>query len=180
MPTDIGGFAGSLKNGLNDVLPRHSAKLTAIATAARDQVASVHNSTAYDQDGAPGGEFFGMEAGRLVVKITDPRKVAASDGYTVDPSGGPVTRNVGGAKAAQIAGLATATGGPDDLNRQTVVALGVEAQAAGRRVDIQANILAQVDAARESEAGVNLDAEMTNMLAFQRAYEGAARLGLSR
>ena len=53
--------------------------------------------------------------------------------------------------------------------------LGVDAQAANRRVDIQADILGQVDAAREAESGVNLDEEMTNMLAYQRAYEGAAR-----
>ena len=81
----------------------------------------------------------------------------------------------GGAKAAQLAELATAKGGADELYRRTVVALGVEAQAAGRRVEIQDNILGQIDAARESESGVNLDEEMTNMLAFQKAYEGAAR-----
>jgi flagellar hook-associated protein 1 FlgK len=56
-----------------------------------------------------------------------------------------------------------------------VVALGVEAQAAGRRVEIQDNILGQIDAARESESGVSLDEEMTTMLAFQKAYEGSAR-----
>ncbi len=42
-------------------------------------------------------------------------------------------------------------------------------------MEIQDNILAQVDAARESESGVSLDEEMTSMLAFQKAYEGAAR-----
>jgi flagellar hook-associated protein FlgK len=174
-PTEVGGLAGGLRNGLNDVLPRYHAKLSAIASAVTEKVAGVHEEAAYDQDGAPGGAFFAMESGRLALKITDPRKVAASDGRSVDPSSGTVSGDVGGAKAAQIAALATAPGGPDDLNRQVVVALGVEAQAAGRRVDIQSNILAQIDAARESEAGVNLDEEMTNMLAFQRAYEGAAR-----
>ena len=66
-------------------------------------------------------------------------------------------------------------GGPDQAYRALVVTLGVEAQTANRSVDVQAAILGQVDAARESDAGVNLDEEMTNMLAYQRAYEGAAR-----
>jgi flagellar hook-associated protein 1 FlgK len=59
--------------------------------------------------------------------------------------------------------------------RGLVVQLGVEAQTANRRTDIQRGILAQVDSAREAQSGVNMDEEMTNMLAFQRAYEGAAR-----
>jgi flagellar hook-associated protein 1 FlgK len=34
----------------------------------------------------------------------------------------------------------------------------------------------QVDAARESVSGVNLDEEMTNMMSFQHAYSAAARM----
>ena len=37
-------------------------------------------------------------------------------------------------------------------------------------------VSSQVDASRESVAGVNLDEEMTNMLQFQHAYSAAARL----
>ena len=50
-----------------------------------------------------------------------------------------------------------------------------DVQSPGRRLEIQDNILGQVDAAREAESGVSLDEEMTTMLAFQKAYEGAAR-----
>jgi flagellar hook-associated protein 1 FlgK len=71
--------------------------------------------------------------------------------------------------------MALRDGGPDELYRGLIVELGVEAQTANRRVDIQSEITRQVDAARDSEAGVNLDEEMTSMLAYQRAYEGAAR-----
>jgi flagellar hook-associated protein 1 len=166
----VGGSAGSLTRGLNDVLPRYRGQLTGVGAAVRDQVNAVH-TTAFDQAGSPGQPFFTSTAvGRLVVAVTDPTKVAASTS-----AGTFGTGDRGGAKAAQLAELATAKGGADELYRRTVVALGVEAQAAGRRVEIQDNILAQVDAARESESGVNLDEEMTTMLAFQKAYEGAAR-----
>jgi flagellar hook-associated protein 1 FlgK len=36
-------------------------------------------------------------------------------------------------------------------------------------------ITTQVDAARESTAGVDLDEEMTNMIQYQQAYNAAAR-----
>jgi flagellar hook-associated protein FlgK len=45
-----------------------------------------------------------------------------------------------------------------------------------RNLGIQQVISTQVDAARESVAGVNLDEEMTNMLSYQHAYSAAARL----
>jgi flagellar hook-associated protein 1 FlgK len=172
-PAKVGGAAGSLQHGLNDVLPRYSGQLRSMAVGVSEQVNAVH-TLAYDQDGQDGAPFFRIEGDRLVVQVLDPRKVAASASYAVNDDG---TRrgDRGGARAAQLAELSTTTGGPDDLYRKTVVGLGVEAQAAGRRVDIQTSILAQVDASREAQAGVNLDEEMTNMLAFQRAYEGAAR-----
>ena len=166
----VGGAAGSMLKGLNDVLPRYRSQLTGIADTVRRQVDAVHNTEAFDQTGAPGESFFVMTDGRFAVNVTDPAKVAASSS-----AGTGGTGDRGGAKAAQLAELSTAKGGADEVYRRTVVALGVEAQAAGRRVEIQDNILGQIDAARESESGVSLDEEMTNMLAFQKAYEGAAR-----
>jgi len=49
-------------------------------------------------------------------------------------------------------------------------------QAINRRVDTQGVITTQVDTARKAASGVSLDEEMTNMLAFQRAYEASSRL----
>ncbi|MFC7479780.1 flagellar basal body rod C-terminal domain-containing protein [Luedemannella flava] len=34
----------------------------------------------------------------------------------------------------------------------------------------------EIDVARSSQSGVNLDEEMTNLLAYQRAYEAASRV----
>jgi len=166
----VGGAAGSLLKGLNDVLPRYRAQLTDVAERVRTQVDAVHDAQAFDQQGAPGEHFFVITDGRLVVNVSDPARIAASASPGTDGTG-----DRGGTKAAQLAELSSAKGGADELYRRTVVALGVEAQAAGRRVEIQDDILAQVDAAREAESGVSLDEEMTNLLAFQKAYEGAAR-----
>lgn len=54
--------------------------------------------------------------------------------------------------------------------------MGSRSQAAGRRVDAQAVVIRDVVAARESASGVDIDEELTNMVMFQRAYEGAARM----
>jgi flagellar hook-associated protein 1 FlgK len=56
------------------------------------------------------------------------------------------------------------------------VALAVVAQTAARRADMQSEVTTEVDAARESGSGVNIDEEMTNLLAYQRAYEAASRM----
>ena len=47
---------------------------------------------------------------------------------------------------------------------------------ATRDLQMQTVISTQVDAARESVSGVNLDEEMTTMMSFQHAYSAAARL----
>jgi flagellar hook-associated protein FlgK len=47
---------------------------------------------------------------------------------------------------------------------------------ASRNLDIQSVISTQVDSARDSVAGVNIDEEMTNMLSYQHAYAAAGRL----
>jgi flagellar hook-associated protein 1 FlgK len=176
-PVTAGGSVGGLVQGANDVLPRYRDQLSALSGTLLTQVNGIHGD-GFDQNGDPGGAFYAASPeGRLTLAFTDPAKVAASDSaetYT-DPETGEVSGNRSGANAARLAELSGASGGPEELYRQTVVGLGVEAQTANRRVDIQSNILSQIDAAREAEAGVNLDEEMTSMLAYQRAYEGAAR-----
>ena len=166
----VGGASGGMLNGLNDVMPRYRDGLDAIAVNLRDKVNAQH-AAGFDQEGVAGTDVFtGTSAANLAVVISDPRRVAASSSAGVTGTG-----DLGGSNAASMAELANVQDGPDVAYRQLIVQLGVEAQTANRRVDIQADILGQIDAAREADAGVSLDEEMTNMLAYQRAYEGAAR-----
>ncbi len=166
----VGGSVGGMLHGLNDVMPRYRNGLDDIAASLRDKVNAQH-AKGFDQDGVAGTAVFtGDSAATIALALTDPRRVAASSS-----AGAGGTGDNGGTNAADMAELAGAPTGPDVSYRQLIVKLGVEAQSANRRVDIQADILGQIDAAREAEAGVNLDEEMTNMLAYQRAYEGAAR-----
>ena len=164
-PAGVAGAAGGLLAGVNDVIPRYRDGLAAVAQQVADDVNALHR-TGYALDGSTGRDFFVTDlSGRFVVNpdiVADPRLVAAS-------ASAGATRD--GSLAQQIAELT----GVGDTYQRLVVGLGVETQAANRRVDVQGSIVEHVDAARESAAGVNLDEEMASMLQFQHAYDAAAR-----
>jgi flagellar hook-associated protein 1 FlgK len=164
-PAGVSGTAGGMLSAVNDVIPRYRTGLAAVAQQLASDVNAVHH-TGYALDGSPGLDFFTTDpSGQVVVNPAidaDPSLVAASG------SAG-ATRD--GSVAQQIAELT----GVGDRYQQLVVNLGVESQAVNRRVDVQASIVQNVDAAREATSGVNLDEEMTNMLQFQHAYDAASR-----
>jgi flagellar hook-associated protein 1 FlgK len=177
------GTVNALVLGVNDTIPRYSQQLDALALRLRDLVNGVHGE-GQDLDGAVGGDFFegtGASDIRLAANVAgQPRKLAAAA-----PGGGTADS----ANALRLAALADhrdaplapgdpaylAGDGPDLMYRSLIVGLGVENQAVNRRSEIQFEITRQVDAARDAQAGVNLDEEMTNMLSYQRAYDAAAR-----
>lgn len=165
-PARASGEIGGLLSSVNEIIPRYRAGMSDLADQLRADVNAIHQ-LGYDKGGVIGGEFFTDNPPDLLTVsgaiVADPGLIAAS----AVPGGGR-----DGAQAAKLAELT----GADIRYRDLVVTLGVESQSAHRRVDIQAAITAQIDAAREAEAGVNLDEEMTNMLAFQHAYDAAARL----
>jgi flagellar hook-associated protein FlgK len=169
----VGGTAGGQLTALTDVLPRYRDELDDLAAQLADTLNAVHQAGT-DLTGAAGGPLLGSTSGpvgaaTLVLLVTDPDRLAAAS-----TAPGTVTFDNGNALA--LAALRQQPGGPDATYRRTIVELGVESTVAGRDLDIQSVITAQVDAARDSVAGVDLDEEMTNMLSFQHAYAAAARL----
>lgn len=159
----VGGRAQGLLETNNDIVPAQRAELQAVAQRVHDDVNAIH-VTGFDQSGAAGVPFFQMGPTGISVNPVvagDPTRIAASS------SPGAIDGSVAQQLAAQD--------GPDGLYREMVVRLGVAAQTTNRRVEVQDAIVQQLDAARESEAGVNIDEEMTNLVSFQHAYSAAAR-----
>ena len=178
-----GGTVTGLLKGINDVIPRYLAQLDGVALRTMEMVNGAH-AEGQDLDGTPGEDFF-TGTGAADIRLSDavlgnPRGVAAAaiGGGTADGSnalrlaalGSHRDRPLDPSDPAYLAG-----DGPDLLYRSLIVGMGVETEAVNRRADIQYEITRQMDAARDAQAGVNLDEEMTNMLAYQRAYEAAAR-----
>jgi len=170
-----GGTAEGQLNSLNTIIPSYRQALDATAVSLATSLNTAH-AAGFDLNGAAGTPLLGslsgpITAASLTVLVTDPKKVAAS---SVGPTAGVPALDHGNADA--IAQLRQSTTGTDANYRKMIVELGVQAAVAGRNVDIQAVITTQVDSARESVAGVNIDEEMTNMLSFQHAYSAAGRL----
>ncbi len=176
-----GSAAGNL-SALKSTLPTYRERLDKVANNVGTAVNSVH-AAGYDLDGAAGGDFFGdavvgppFFAASIRVALTDPRKIAASDvAPTTDPATGAPVPNLGEGNAEAIALLGNAPGGVNHVYRSLIADLGQHAGAVNSRTGFQASVVQTVDGQREGFSGVNLDEEMANMVAFQHAYNGAAR-----
>ena len=173
LQVSVSGTAGGQLHVLNSILPTQRSGLDGIAANLAATLNTGH-AQGYDLAGVQGKPLLGSSGGpitaaSLTVLLTDPASLAAS-------SIGPGTPNLDNGNADLLAQLATGGTGPDASYRKMIVELGVQAAVAHRNVGIQSVITSQVDAARESVAGVNLDEEMTNMLSFQHAYSAAGRL----
>jgi flagellar hook-associated protein FlgK len=167
-----GGRAEGQLTALNDILPGYRAQLDTIAQNLATSITGLHTS-GFDAAGNAGTDLLGpvpgpVTAASLTVLISDPSLIAASS------VGGSANTDNGMAK--QLAALRQSTTGTDAQYRAMIVELGVQASVSDRNLGIQQVITAQVDAARESVAGVNIDEEMTNMLSYQHAYSAAGRL----
>jgi flagellar hook-associated protein 1 FlgK len=168
-----GGKLAAALDTLNKIIPRYANGLNDVAVKLAERVNEVHGA-GYPMSGPDtAGDFFtsgtpgvGITARTITVAIDDPRDLGVSR----------VAGSADGANADAMARLGKLSDGPDSAYRELVVGLGVEAQAAQRRADIQARVAADIDVLRSADAGVNLDEEMTNMITFQRAYEAASRL----
>lgn len=162
-PSDGTGSGGPLADT--------AARLDAIATSIATEVNALH-TTALRADGTPGGDFFTFTAGLppalgLSVALTDPTEVAvaavgagAFDGTIAD----------------LVAKLGTSTTGPDAQWSTVVVDLGVRAASADSRATVAEAARSTAEMQQIAQASVDVDEETVNMLAFQRAYEGAARV----
>jgi flagellar hook-associated protein 1 FlgK len=181
----VGGTAGGQLAVLSTTLPGYRRALDGLA---RDLVGKINavQAQGYDVSGASGAaeplmddgsgnpvvDLTNVNAGNISVRVTKPELIAAAKtapGAIGQPS-------ADGDNADAFFDLSLEDGGVDATYRALVVTLGVAASVASRDVEVQKVISTQVDAARESVSGVNLDEEMTNMLSFQHAYSAAARM----
>ncbi|MGY1720117.1 flagellar hook-associated protein FlgK [Blastococcus sp. SYSU DS0552] len=173
----VGGTAGGQLHALNSILPTYRTELDGIASSLATALNEVHDD-GFDLDGLRGGALIGSSGGpvtasSITVAITEPRKLAAS---SLGADDGSVPPNLDRGNADKLAQLGNGVTSPDAAYRKMIVELGVQSAVSQRNLGIQSVITGQVDAARESVAGVNLDEEMTNMLSFQHAYSAASRL----
>ncbi|MDM7830532.1 flagellar hook-associated protein FlgK [Cellulomonas edaphi] len=157
--------------GTGGVLAEAAARYDAFAQTLATQVNALHGS-AVTPGGAAGGEFFTFTPGvpaalGLRVAITDTADIAVAA-----PGAGAFDSSV----ADAIAGLRTRDDGPDATWKHTVVEVATRTASAGARATVAEAARSTAEGQQLAQASVDTDEETVNMLAFQRAYEGAARV----
>ncbi len=171
----VGGTAEGQLAVMGTIVPGYRASLDSLASNLAATLNAQH-AQGLDLDGNAGDPLIGPSSGTTVtaanisVTMTDPRGIAAAGPA---PSG-VFTAN--GNNADAMYRLSLAPTGVDATYREMIVGLGVKSGVAERDLEVQTVVRNQVDAARESVSGVNLDEEMTNMMSYQHAYSAAARL----
>jgi len=150
--------------------------LNAIANKLVTDVNGLHVSVApghltYDNNGAAGAEFFAT-TGTTAAKIDlaaaikgNPDKIAAA------------TTNFNGdnSNALAIAQLNTTNGYSMDY-KALVAKVGQDVQSAKTVVSQDAAFMKQLVTLRDSNSGVSLDEELTDLIKFQRSYQASAKL----
>lgn len=189
-PVRAGGTAGGQLTTMTQIIPGYLSQLNGIAQQLTTQVNTAHEA-GYDLSGAKGGPMFdagvpgvttGITAANLHLAITDPTKLAAAAaapsevGGVQDASGNWSVVSTDNSNADALYQHRLDATGTDSTYRQMIVALGVQSAGASSHLASQTAVSTQVDAARESVSGVNLDDEMSNMLQFQHGYAAAGKL----
>ena len=159
------GTLATLQTGVNS-----------IASTLITQVNAIH-SAGYNPAGGTGALFFsGTDAGSMAVNA------ALTNNPNLIQASGSASASGDNSVALQLAQLASSAQG--SLNSQTfgtaytqsVAGLGNALKDANTQVTNQAAVAQMLNTQRSSVSGVNMDEEMTNLLAFQRAYEASAKL----
>ena len=173
------GEAASLFITINDIVPRYTNALDAVAAKLVTDVNDRH-FVGFGMDGAITNKNFFVPAdpGPPAVPVT-----AATIRLSADVAGLPqniAAAAVGGAPldgehARGIAALIDSTGGADVDYRALIAGLAVETRGAIRRADNQAQVTDTAISDAESVGSVSIDEEMANLVGSQRAYEASAR-----
>jgi flagellar hook-associated protein 1 FlgK len=169
------GQAAGILSALRSDLPTVSTQLDGVASSLITIVNTQHNA-GFTLNGDAGGDFFtGTGARDIAVALTSADQIAVS----------ATAGSHDGSNAAKIADLAndnTASaalgGGPGPtVQYRTLTALiGTKIQSLNTALSSQTAIVTSTQNAVDSDSGVNLDEELTNMLLYQRAYQASAKI----
>ena len=155
------------------ILAEAAASYNALAEKLASSVNDLH-TTGRTTAGDVGGNFFGQSADPtlppalgITVAVTDPKDIAAAAA-----GAGALDSSV----ADAIAQIAKATGGPDRMWAAFVVEVGVKAQSSLQSAKVSEVARNTAVTLQLSQTSVDIDEETVQMLAFQRAFQGASRV----
>lgn len=162
-PVQAGGIVGGLVTALTEDVPGLRAQLDTFVTGLISDLNAVHHTGLTPSAGA-GGDLLVDAGGAVSVVPTSTAQLAAADA-------------TGGAQNGKVADLlAQRRVTQGDGFRSVANSVANSVAAIGRAADTAKTVADSNSAARDSLVGVNLDEEMTQLVAQQRAYEAAAKV----
>lgn len=175
-----GGQIGGLMQA-KQLSQTYLTNLNSLASSLIQSVNAQHRA-GYGLDGINNRNFFaGTDAASISLDSSITANVDAIAAAAPPANGSqPVLGN--GDNALAIANLAQAT--QSSLSNQTfsdyysglVGQVGADIQNASTSATNQQQIVQQITTLQQSNSGVNLDEELTNMLSFERSYQAAAKV----
>jgi flagellar hook-associated protein 1 FlgK len=158
------------------IIPGYLAKVDALANTIATQVNSQHN-LGFDQNGVAGVNFFtGTTAATISLNaagITGTDKIAASGGALL------LGDNSNALALAQLQNQKVMSGNTATFGSYfngLVSTIGLDVQSAKNTEAQDIAFTKQLTTLRESNSGVSLDEELTNLIKYQRSYQASAKL----
>lgn len=149
----------------DEIIPDYLDQLDTLASDIITGVNTQHKA-GYDIAGTVGSNFFsGTSASTIAVSITDTDLIAAAGSSATAPGGN--------ANALAIADLQS---GFSTSYNTLVAQVGLDVDQANTVVTQDEAYLKQLNTLRESNSGVSLDEELTNLVMYQRSYQASAKL----
>jgi len=195
--TDVSGTVGGAGNSLGEmggtlavrdsIVPGYLNKLNELASKLVTAV-NAQQSIGYGIDGPPattGHNFFNPAGVTSATIALDPALSAAKIAAGLPTATDPIPTSTGNnANALLIAAiqkdstLAFSTGSDSfaGFYNSMVSTVGIDTQAAQNTTTQGAAFLKQLGTLKSSNSGVSLDEELTNLLKYQQAFQGAAKV----
>ncbi len=152
---------------------------TGLNTLASQLISGVNGiyTTGYDLNGNTGADFFtGTGAADIAVNSSltnDPSALQAS-GVAGDPGNNQIALALAQLADTDQAGLGNQTFSQN--YNATITTLGSSLSTVSDNLTEEQSVQSMLTNQRQSESGVNLDQEMTNIMAYEKAYQGSAEL----
>jgi flagellar hook-associated protein 1 len=174
-----GGDLGGSIQTRDQTIPGIMSNLNGLANELGNAFSSAQGH-GYDQNGMPGHALFNVptsDAGpggttvmSISMGITDPRLIAASSDGSTGSNG-----NLANLSAIQSANLSSGQN-PIDAYASLVNQVGSLTSTASAESSATTASLLQLNDQKSSVSGVSIDQESVNLIAFQQAYQAAARV----
>jgi flagellar hook-associated protein 1 FlgK len=168
------GQLGATMTLRDTVIPEYLSKIDALASTIIDQVNTMHKG-GYQQDGTTAGtDFFsGTTAKDIEVNLTKTTQIAATRLF------GTTGDNSNALGMSQLQNQLTMSGGTATFNsyyNALVSQVGLDVQSSKNIETQDVAFTKQLTTLRESNSGVSLDEELTNLVKYQRSYQASAKL----